>query len=42
MLYDFVWPTWQDWTVIGLWAALTLGLGTLVFRKFSARVVEEL
>jgi ABC-2 type transport system permease protein len=42
MLYDYVWPSWQDWFVVTCWAAIALGIGTLVFRKFSARVVEEL
>src|SRR6478609_4188504 len=40
MLYDYVWPSWEDWAVVSLWAAIALGAGTLVFRKFSARVVE--
>ena len=42
MLYDYVWPSWQDWLVVGLWAGIVLGLGAWVFHKFSARVVEEL
>jgi ABC-2 type transport system permease protein len=42
MLYDYVWPSWEDWAVVTLWAAIALGAGALVFRKFSARVVEEL
>jgi ABC-2 type transport system permease protein len=42
MLYDFMWPSWQDWLVVTAWAGATLGLGLLVFRRFSARVVEEL
>jgi len=25
-----------------VWAAVSLGLGAFVFRKFSARIVEEL
>jgi ABC-2 type transport system permease protein len=42
MLYDYVWPSWQDWFVVSVWAAIALGIGALVFNKFSARVVEEL
>lgn len=42
MLYDFAWPTWGEWLGCTVWAALTLGAGTLIFRKYSARVVEEL
>ncbi len=42
MLYDFAWPGWQTWLGAAVWAAVALGIGTLVFRKFSARVVEEL
>ncbi|MBM9467709.1 ABC transporter permease [Nakamurella leprariae] len=42
MLYDFQWPSWQDWAVVTVWAGAVLGLGLLVFRRFSARVVEEL
>lgn len=42
MLYDYQWPDWQDWVACMAWAALALGVGVLVFRRFSARVVEEL
>jgi ABC-2 type transport system permease protein len=42
MLYDFEWPRWQDWLIVVGWAGIALGLGLLVFRRFSARVVEEL
>ena len=42
MLYDYEWPSWQDWFGCAVWAVLALGLGIVVFRKFSARVVEEL
>jgi ABC-2 type transport system permease protein len=42
MLYDFAWPSWQNWLGCTVWAAVVLGAGILVFRKFSARVVEEL
>ena len=42
MLYDYVWPSWQDWFVVAAWAAIALVIGSLVFNKFSARVVEEL
>lgn len=42
MLYDYVWPSWRDWFAVTVWTVLVLALGTVVFRKFSARVVEEL
>lgn len=42
MLYDYVWPSWQDWLVVCVWTGIVLAIGTYVFRKFSARVVEEL
>lgn len=42
MLYDYTWPSWQDWLVVSAWAGIVLALGMWVFGKFSARVVEEL
>lgn len=42
MLYDFAMPPWQDWVYIVGWTAVALGVGSLVFRKFSSRIVEEL
>jgi ABC-2 type transport system permease protein len=42
MLYDFVWPSWRAWLGCLLWALAALGVGVLVFRRLSARVVEEL
>lgn len=42
VLYDFSFPHWQDWLGILVSATISLGLGVLVFRKFSTRVVEEL
>ncbi len=42
MLYDFEAPKWEDWVGSILWAAAALAVGTLIFRKFSRRVVEEL
>jgi ABC-2 type transport system permease protein len=42
MLYDFAWPSWQAWLGCVIWALVALGAGILVFRRFSARVVEEL
>lgn len=42
MLYDFAWPSWRVWLGCLLWALFALGLGVTIFRRFSARVVEEL
>lgn len=42
VLYDFAMPSWEDWFGIIASAGISLGLGVLVFRTFSARVVEEL
>lgn len=42
LLYDNRLPTWQDWTGVVVASALALLVGGLVFRKFSARLVEEL
>ena len=44
MLYDYDWPSWQDWLVVSLaWALASCWRSACwVFRKFSARVVEEL
>lgn len=42
MLYDYAWPSWRVWLGCLIWALVALGLGVTVFRRFSARVVEEL
>jgi ABC-2 type transport system permease protein len=42
VLYDFAVPSLTRWLLLLLWAVVALGVGALVFRKFSARVVEEL
>lgn len=42
MLYDFVWPSWTVWLGSLVWALAMLGIGSRVFRRFSARMVEEL
>jgi ABC-2 type transport system permease protein len=42
MLYDFAWPQWGVWAGSLAWALVVLAIGAAVFRKFSARMVEEL
>jgi len=42
VLYDFQMPSWQDWVGCLAWTAIVLGLGIAVFRRSSARLVEEL
>ena len=42
MLYDFDVPRWQDWVGAAIWAFGALAVGMLVFRRFSAHLVEEL
>lgn len=42
VLYDFAVPPLSRWFDMFAWAAVALGLGALVFRRFSARIVEEL
>lgn len=42
MLYDYELPSWQNWVGSLAWAVVALALGTVIFRKFSARLVEEL
>ncbi|MBC7372807.1 MAG: ABC transporter permease [Frankiales bacterium] len=42
LLYDNRMPDWQDWLGAGLSAAISLAVGAFVFRRFSARLVEEL
>jgi len=42
MLYDFEWPNWSVWVGSLAWALAVLAIGASVFRKFSARMVEEL
>src|SRR5674476_122201 len=42
VLYDFAAPPLTRWLVMLAWAVVAMGIGALVFRKFSARIVEEL
>jgi len=42
MLYDYDLPRWQDWAGAAGWAFGALLVGTLVFRRFSSHLVEEL
>ena len=42
VMYDFAVPSLTRWLVMLLWAVVALGVGALVFRKFSAQIVEEL
>jgi len=42
VLYDFAVPSLTRWLLLLGWAVVALGAGALVFRKFSARIVEEL
>ncbi|MFS0700167.1 ABC transporter permease [Cellulomonas sp. 179-A 4D5 NHS] len=42
MIYDYAWPSLGQLLTCVVWTALALGVGLLVFRRFSARVVEEL
>ncbi|WP_298460439.1 ABC transporter permease [uncultured Cellulomonas sp.] len=42
MIYDYAWPTAGQWVICLAWAVASVLVGLLVFRKFSARVVEEL
>ncbi|GGM01517.1 ABC transporter permease [Nakamurella endophytica] len=42
MLYEFRVPRWDDWAWSIGWAAVALFVGVQVFRRFSARIVEEL
>ena len=41
-LYGFAMPSWQVWLGCAAWAFGVFGLGSLIFRRFSARIVEEL
>ena len=41
-LYGFAIPSWQVWLGCTAWAFGIFGLGSLIFRRFSARIVEEL
>ena len=41
-LYGFAMPSWQVWLGCAAWAFGIFGLGSLIFRRFSARIVEEL
>jgi ABC-2 type transport system permease protein len=42
VLYDFAVPPLTRWLYMLVWSVVSLGLGALVFRKFSTRIVEEL
>jgi ABC-2 type transport system permease protein len=42
VLYDFDVPSPTRWLVMLAWAVGAMLIGSLVFRKFSARIVEEL
>lgn len=42
VVYDFAVPDWNRWLVMLVWALAMLGIGALVFRRFSGRIVEEL
>lgn len=42
LLYDNRFPSWQDWTAVGVSAGAALMTGVLVFRRFAPRLVEEL
>ena len=42
VLYDFAVPPLSRWLVMLAWAVVAMGIGALVFRKFSAQIVEEL
>jgi len=42
VLYDFAVPSLTRWLLLLVWAVVALGAGAFVFRKFSARIVEEL
>ena len=42
ILYDMTWPSWQLWSAALGWVVAAVALGLFVFRKHSARIVEEL
>jgi ABC-2 type transport system permease protein len=42
ILYDFAVPPLSRWLIMLAWAVVAMGIGALVFRKFSAQIVEEL
>ncbi|MBI4899189.1 MAG: ABC transporter permease, partial [Actinobacteria bacterium] len=42
VLYDFAVPPLQRWGIMLAWAVVALVIGALVFRRFSAQIVEEL
>ena len=42
VLYDFDVPSLSRWLIMLAWAAASMAIGSWVFRKFSARIVEEL
>ena len=41
-LYGFAYPSWKVWLGCAGWALGVYALGVLVFKRFSARIVEEL
>lgn len=42
VMYDFAVPDLTRWLVMLAWAVVAMAIGAAVFRKFSARIVEEL
>jgi ABC-2 type transport system permease protein len=42
MLYDNAWPQWDDIVYCVVVTALSLAIGTWIFRRFEGRVTEEL
>ncbi|WP_430592368.1 ABC transporter permease [Humidisolicoccus flavus] len=42
ILYDFTVPPLENWLFIAAWAFVMLGIGILVFRRYSKNLVEEL
>ncbi|QUW18564.1 ABC transporter permease [Agrococcus sp. Marseille-Q4369] len=42
ILYDFAMPSLGSWLYVSVWAAVLLGLGFLIFNRFSRNIVEEL
>ncbi|GAB3299824.1 hypothetical protein GCM10027427_23980 [Pseudoclavibacter terrae] len=42
IVYDYQVPPLENWLYIGVWAVVMLGIGILVFTRFSKNIVEEL